>query len=147
MGELRIRDAASDEDFAEWFEDLLERERMEGNESAGSEERYLILSDDVGDWIGGARYFLRGGVGHLMEMAVAPEHRHQGHGARLLSAFEDRCAESGAHLVEFWSANEGSTALLGALGWRQVVLRQDYIGHRQWRLLEKRLDLPPVEEP
>ncbi|MFZ5623067.1 MAG: GNAT family N-acetyltransferase [Gemmatimonadota bacterium] len=135
-----IREMERGEDFAEWFADLLDRDAA-GDEfrNPPPDERYLVLSNEVGDWIGGLRYQVRGGVAHLLDIAVAPEERGQGHGHLLLGAFEDRAREAGAHVAEFWTASHGVEAWLVALGWKIVLHRDDYFDHGAWILMEKRL--------
>ncbi|MBA3658004.1 MAG: GNAT family N-acetyltransferase, partial [Gemmatimonadales bacterium] len=95
---------------------------------------------EIGDWIGGLRYWLRGGVAHLVDVLVLPQARHQGHAHRLMAAFEDRAREAGAHLAEFWTDDLRSEGLLAALGWRVLLRRDDYIGRRTWSLMEKALE-------
>jgi N-acetylglutamate synthase-like GNAT family acetyltransferase len=72
-------------------------------------------------------------------VVVLPQERHRGHAHRLLSAFEQRAVESGAHLAEFWTDDSRSEGLLAALGWRRIFLREGYIGQRTWSLMEKTL--------
>ncbi len=139
MSELTIREMGQDEDFAAWFSELLEQEDDPAVWTGGLDERYLILSNEIGDWVGGLRYWLRGGVAHLVDVVILPQERHQGHAHRLLAAFEERAVESGAHLAEFWTDDTRSEGLLAALGWRRIYQRSDYIGHREWALMEKRL--------
>lgn len=138
MSELTIRDMEQDEDFAAWFSEILEQEEDPGGWSS-TDERYLILSNEIGDWIGGLRFWLRGGVAHLADIVVLPQERHRGHAHRLLSAFEARATESGAHLAEFWTDNLRSEALLAALGWRRIFVREGYLGRRTCLLMEKQL--------
>jgi GNAT superfamily N-acetyltransferase len=128
-----------DEDFAAWFSELLEQEDDPAVWTGGLDEHYLILSNEIGDWIGGLRYWLRGGVAHLVDVVILPQERHQGHAHRLLAAFEERAADAGAHLAEFWTDDTRSEGLLAALGWRRIYQRSDYIGHRNWALMEKGL--------
>ena len=101
MDELKIREMEQDGDFAGWFSELV----AETEEAAGwgnpINDRYLVLSNEIGDWIGGLRFSLRGGVAHLLDVAVIATERHQGHAHRLLAAFEERSREAGAHLAEF----------------------------------------------
>jgi GNAT superfamily N-acetyltransferase len=140
MGELKIREMEQDGDFAGWFSELV----AETEEAAGwgnpISDRYLVLSNEIGDWIGGLRFSLRGGVAHLLDVAVIPDERHQGHAHRLLAAFEERSREAGAHLAEFWTDQLESEGLLGAMGWQTVLRRPGYIGGRTWVLMEKGLD-------
>jgi ribosomal protein S18 acetylase RimI-like enzyme len=82
-------------------------------------------------------------VAHLLDVAVIPNERHQGHAHRLLAAFEERSREAGGHLAEFWTDDQRSEGLLAALGWRRIFQREDYIGHRAWALMEKRLGADP----
>ncbi|MDX2193432.1 MAG: GNAT family N-acetyltransferase [Gemmatimonadales bacterium] len=140
MGETNIREVTRDDEFRDWFEELLEREDASYDADAHAEERWLVASNAIGDWIGGVHYHLRGGVSHLLELAVAPAERHQGHAHELLAAFEEHSLEAGAHVVEFWTEDTRSLALLGALGWTPVLARPNYIGGRTWHLMEKRLD-------
>jgi GNAT superfamily N-acetyltransferase len=141
MSELTIREMGQDEDFSAWFSELLEQE--EGLTGSGAlDEHYLILSNEIGDWVGGLRYWLRGGVAQLVDVVVLPQERHKGHAHRLLAAFEERAVEAGGHLAEFWTEDQRSEVLLAALGWERIFQRQDYIGHRRWALMEKRLAPP-----
>lgn len=140
MSELKIREMGQDEDFASWFDELLRQEdEQSGDGGVHVEDRYLVLSNEIGDWVGGLRFTLRGGVAHLVEVVVTPDERHQGHAHRLLAAFEERAAESGAHLAEFWTDDVRSEALLAALGWQIVLRRPRYIAGRDWTLMEKSL--------
>jgi N-acetylglutamate synthase-like GNAT family acetyltransferase len=72
-------------------------------------------------------------------VVVLPQERHRGHAHRLLSAFEERAVDSGAHLAEFWTDDPRSEGLLAALGWRRIFMRDGYIGQRTWSLMEKTL--------
>jgi GNAT superfamily N-acetyltransferase len=139
MSELSIREMEQDGDFAAWYSELLEQEEEEGGWSGTVENRYLILSNEIGDWIGGLRYWLRGGVAHLEDVVVLPQERHRGHAHRLLAAFEARAVDAGAHLAEFWTDDDRSEGLLAAMGWRRVFARDNYMGHRRWSLMEKGL--------
>jgi GNAT superfamily N-acetyltransferase len=139
MSELTIREMERGEDFAEWFVDLLQREEERVGEPRALEEHYLVLSNEIGDWIGGVRYGMRGGVAQLLDIAVEPEARHQGHGRRLLEAFEQRARDSGAHLAEFWSDDLRAEPMLLASGWSRLFARSNYVGRRTWYLMEKTL--------
>ena len=142
MSELTIREMGQDEDFAAWFSELLEQEGGQSGATGALDEHYLILSNEIGDWVGGLRYWLRGGVAHLVDVVILPQERHQGHAHRLLAAFEERALDGGAHLAEFWTDDERSEGLLGALGWSAIVHRDDYLAHRTWTLMEKRFSAP-----
>ena len=139
MDDLKIREMEQDEDFAVWFSELA----AETEEAAGwgnpVSDRYLVLSNEIGDWIGGLRFSLRGGVANVLDVAVVPAERHQGHAHRLLAAFETHANEAGAHLAEFWTDDDRSEGLLAALGWRRIFQRSEYIGRRSWALMEKSL--------
>jgi len=139
MSELIIREMEQDGDFAAWYSELLELEQDAGGLSGTLDEHYLILSNEIGDWIGGLRYWIRGGVAHLVDVVVLPQERHQGHAHRLLAAFEDRATDSGSHVAEFWTDDSRSEGLLAALGWRKIFSRDNYVGHRTWSLMEKEL--------
>ncbi|MGE0353719.1 MAG: GNAT family N-acetyltransferase [Gemmatimonadales bacterium] len=143
-GEIIIREMERGEEFADWFADLVQRHDDETGEDLYRDEHYLVLSNEIGDWIGGLRYSLQGGVAQLLELAVAPEERHRGHAHRLLQAFEQRAIEAGTHLAEFWTDDLRSEAFLLAFGWNRVLTRRNYIGGRTWFLMDKRF-LP--EEP
>ena len=80
-----------------------------------------------------------GGVAHLVDVVVLPQERHRGHAHRLLTAFEERATESGAHLAEFWTDDARSEGLLAAFGWRRIFVREGYLGRRTWLLMEKQL--------
>jgi len=140
---LTIRDAGEDEEFAAWLSDLVELHPGPLSADGRLSEHHLVLADEIGDWIGGARYWLRGGVAHLIEIGVAPHERHQGHGFRLLEAFEERAAGLDAHLLEFWSDDLRSEGILAAMGWHRTLQRDQYIGRRTWYLFEKRLTPSP----
>jgi GNAT superfamily N-acetyltransferase len=136
--QLIIREMESGEEFADWLRDLSD----DSDDGAGTEspdERHLVLTDEIGDWIGGLRWSLRGGVASVIEVGVLPRERHQGHAHRLLAAFELRAAEQGAHVLELWTDHVGEENLLEALGWQLLVRREGFIGGRTWYLLEKRL--------
>jgi GNAT superfamily N-acetyltransferase len=140
MSELTIRDMEQDEDFAAWFSEILEQQEEDpGGWSSALDERYLILSNEIGDWIGGLRFWLRAGVAHLVDIVVLPQERHKGHAHRLLSAFEERATEAGAHLAEFWTDDTRAEGLLAAQGWRRIFQRNGYLGRRTWSLMEKKL--------
>ncbi len=141
MSELKIREMEQDGDFSAWFSDLVAEEGDAAGWGSPVNDRYLVLSNEIGDWIGGLRFSLRGGVAHLLDVVVLPTERHQGYGHRLLAAFEERSNEAGAHLAEFWTDDLDSEGLLAALGWRVVLRREGYIGGRPWTLLEKPLGL------
>ena len=137
MSDITIREMEQDEEFSAWFSELLSEEDAAEGTSSRVEDRYLVLSSEIGDWVGGLRYTLQGGVAHLVEVAVAPAERGQGHAHRLLAAFEERAATNGAHLVEFWTDDLRSESFLLAIGWRRVIARTGYIGGRDWYLMEK----------
>ncbi len=139
MTEVTIRSMDQDEDFADWLTELLEREAHEAGLPSGFDDRYIGLADAIGDWVGGLRYYVRGGVAHLLDLVVASEHRGQGHAHRLLAAFEERAHIEGAHLAEFWTDDERAEGLLGALGWNVILRRPRYMNERSWSLMEKRL--------
>jgi len=139
MSELTIREMENGEEFADWFADLTQQEEEATGEAVFVEDHYLILSNEIGDWIGGLRYTLRGGVAQVQEIAVRPEERGRGHGHRLLYAFEERAREAGAHLAEFWTDDVAGEPELLAHGWRRVIRREGYIANRTWYLLDKEL--------
>ena len=141
MSDLIIREIGQDDDFAHWFHELLEAEAEEAAVGP-ADDRYLVLSNEIGDWIGGLRFSLRGGIAQLIDIAVAPAERSQGHAHRLLAAFEARAREESAHLAEFWTDDLDAEGLLSALGWRRVMLRANYLGGREWLLMEKALNQP-----
>lgn len=136
--QLTIREMDEGEEFAAWLNDLTERYDDSPGEDA-VQERHLVLSDEIGDWIGGLRWSFRGGVAQVIDIGVLPQERHQGHAHRLLAAFEARASEQGAHVLEFWTDHLEEEAILGAMGWNRIVNRNDYIGGRTWYLLEKRI--------
>lgn len=141
--DLIIRDMEEGEEFAAWLAELTSAESHALR--TGLTERHLILTDEVGDWIGGLRYTIRGGVAQVVDIGVVPSERGQGHGLRLLEAFEDRARDAGAHLIEFWTDQQTLDPLLAALGWRRVLARPAYIGGRTWHLLEKPIAPAPLE--
>ncbi|HTO74269.1 MAG TPA: GNAT family N-acetyltransferase [Gemmatimonadales bacterium] len=137
---LTIREMERGEDFAEWFTDLLQREEERVGEPRAMDEHYLVLTNEIGDWIGGVRYGLRGGVAQLLDIAVEPDARHQGHGWRLLQAFEARALELGAHVAEFWTDDLRAEPMLLASGWHRLFTRSNYVGGRTWYLMEKQFE-------
>ncbi len=136
--DLKIREMRDGEDFAAWLSDLTSNDPDAGY--AALDEHHLLLTDEIGEWIGGLRFTTRGGVAQVVDIGVVPAERGQGHALRLLQAFEAHAAEDGAHLIEFWTDQLAIEPLLAALGWRRVLTRPDYVGGRIWHLLEKRLD-------
>lgn len=135
--QLTIREMDEGEEFAAWLGELAERDDSPFRDDAIS-ERHLVLTDEIGDWIGGLRWSLRGGVAQVIEVGVLPRERHQGHAHRLLAAFEECAGEQGARLLECWTDHIVEEGLLEASGWTRVLRREDYIGGRTWYLLEKR---------
>ena len=135
--DLTIREMREGEDFAAWLADLTANDPDAGYTALT--EHHLVLTDEIGDWIGGIRFTVRGGVAHVVDIGVVPGERGRGHALRLLEAFETHAEESGAHLIEFWTDQLSVEPLLAALGWRRAVTRPDYVGGRTWHLLEKRL--------
>ena len=140
MGELTIREMEQNEDFSAWYWEHLEEELDAAGASDTVDQHYLVLSNEIGDWVGGLRYWLRGGVAHLMDVMVLPGERHRGHAHRLLIAFHERAIEAGAHLAEFWTDDLRSEGLLAAMGWHCIFRRDNYIGGKNWALMEKRLE-------
>jgi len=137
--QLKIREMEEGEEFSAWLRELSESSESEGAVPEYAEEKHLVLTDEIGDWIGGLRWSLRGGVAEVVEVAVIPRERHQGHAHRLLAAFEERAREQGALLLELWTDHGNEEGLLEALGWHRALRREGYIGGRTWYLLEKRL--------
>jgi GNAT superfamily N-acetyltransferase len=135
--DLRIREMSEGEDFAAWLAELTANDPDAGYTALA--EHHLVLTDEIGDWIGGIRFTVRGGVAHVVDIGVVPDERGRGHALRLLEAFESHAQESGAHVIEFWTDQLSVEPLLAALGWRRVLERRDYVGGRTWHLLEKRL--------
>jgi N-acetylglutamate synthase and related acetyltransferases len=136
--QLTIREMDEGEEFAAWLNDLTERyDDSPGEDSV--QERHLVLSDEIGEWIGGLRWSFRGGVAQVIDIGVLPNERHQGHAHRLLAAFENRATEQGAHVLEFWTDHIEDEAILAVMGWNRIVSRNGYIGGRTWYLLEKRI--------
>jgi ribosomal protein S18 acetylase RimI-like enzyme len=139
MTEVTIQEMEQGEEFTAWLTDLLQEDAYQTGSDAFLEHKFLALTSEIGDWIGGLRYTLRGGVAHLMELAVAPEERHKGHAHMMLAAFELHARANDAHLAEFWTNDLRSEALLAAFGWRRVLERPDYIAGETWVLMEQRL--------
>ena len=140
--QLKIREMEEGEEFSAWLRELSDSTDAESTLPEFAEDRHLVLTDEIGDWIGGLRWSLRGGVAEVLEVAVVPKERHQGHAHRLLAAFEERAGEQGAQLLELWTDHETEEGLLTALGWQRTLKREGYIGGRTWYLLEKRLTPP-----
>jgi len=135
--DLTIREMREGEDFAAWLADLTANDPDAGYTALA--EHHLVLTDEIGDWIGGIRFTVRGGVAQVVDIGVVPGERGRGHALRLLEAFENHAEESGAHVIEFWTDQLSVEPLLAALGWRRALTRTDYVGGRTWHLLEKRL--------
>jgi GNAT superfamily N-acetyltransferase len=131
--DLTIRETREDEEFAAWLGELT------AAETGGMHDRHLVLSDEIGDWIGGLRYLFRGGVAQILDLGIVPAEQGRGHSVRLLQAFEDHACAQGAHLLEFWTDRFALEPLLAALGWRRIAVRKDYVDGREWHLMEKRL--------
>jgi GNAT superfamily N-acetyltransferase len=137
--QLKIREMEEGEEFSAWLRELSDAEDPDTPPPEFEEEKHLVLTDEIGDWIGGLRWSLRGGVAEVLEVAVVPRERHQGHAHRLLAAFEQHAVEQGAQLLELWTDHEPEEGLLQAFGWHRALRREGYIGGRTWYLLEKRL--------
>ena len=140
--QLKIREMEEGEEFSAWLRELSDSTDPESTPPEFTEDKHLVLTDEIGDWIGGLRWSLRGGVAEVREVAVVPKERHQGHAHRLLAAFEEHAVEQGAQLLELWTDHETEEGLLTALGWQRALKRDGYIGGRTWYLLEKRLTSP-----
>jgi GNAT superfamily N-acetyltransferase len=139
--DLKIREVRDDEEFEVWLSELTHD--FPSSEDMGLEDRHLLLTDEIGDWIGGLRYVMRGGVAQILEIGVRPEERGKGYALKLLEGFEDTARQRDAHLIEFWTDKLDLEPLLSALGWRLVGSRPRYIAGRTWHLLEKRLAPAP----
>ena len=139
MSEVTIREMEQGEEFTDWLTDLLQEDAFQTGSDVFVESKFLVLTNEIGDWVGGLRYTLRGGVAHLVELAVAPEERHKGHAHMMLAAFDQHARQNDAHLAEFWTHDHRSEALLAVFGWRRVLERPDYIAGKTWVLMEKRL--------
>jgi ribosomal protein S18 acetylase RimI-like enzyme len=139
MSEVTIREMEQDEEFSAWLSDLLQEDAYRTGVDSFLEHKYLALTNEIGDWVGGLRYTLRGGVAQLVELGVDPEERNKGHAHMMLAAFEHHARLNDAHVAEFWTNDLRSEALLAALGWSRVLERPGYIGGETWVLMEKRL--------
>ena len=139
MSELIIREMDRGEEFEGWFGDLVDRQDAATGSHLKYDDHLLVLTNEVGDWVGGVRYYLRGGVAHLLEFAVLEDQEDLGYGLRLLEAFEGRACEAGAHLLEFWTNDLESATIYGDLGWREILQRPRYVGGDPWVLMEKAL--------
>ena len=100
MSELTIREMDRGEEFESWFSDLVGKQDADSGSHLQYDHHLLVLTNGVGDWVGGVRYYLRGGVAHLLEFAVVEDEEHLGYGLRLLETFEARATEAGAHLLD-----------------------------------------------
>lgn len=140
MADVKITSMDRHQDFAEWLNELLEREAEYAGTPNGFEDHYIGLTSELGDWVGGLRFYVRGGVAHLLDLAVEESHRGQGFAHRLVEAFEARAREEGADLAEFWTDDERAEGFLAAVGWERVVRRPRYMFGRAWTLMEKPLE-------
>ncbi len=140
MSEMTIRAMDQDEDVAHWLQELLAIEAIAAGLPTPADDCYLVLSNEIGDWIGGLRYSLRAGVARLIDLVVTPPTRRQGHAHRLLAAFEARVSEDGAHMAEFWTDDLRAEGLLAAMGWHRLMSRDHYLGNGTWVLMEKRFE-------
>ena len=140
MADVKITSMDRHQDFAEWLNELLEREAQYAGTPNGFEDHYIGLTSELGDWVGGLRFYVRGGVAHLLDLAVEESHRGQGFAHRLVEAFEARAREEGADLAEFWTDDERAEGFLAAVGWERVVRRPRYMFGRAWTLMEKPLE-------
>lgn len=133
--DLTIREISDDDEFGLWLREMIRDYPVA--EGRALEEHHLVLTDDIGDWIGGLRFTLRGGVAQILEIGVTPEERGRGHSLRLLEGFEAAARGREAHLIEFWTDNLALEPILEAVGWLRVLSRPRYIGGRTWHLFEK----------
>lgn len=140
MNDVKISSMDRHQDFAEWLNELLEREAEEAGRPNEFHDHYIGLTSELGDWVGGLRFYVRGGVAHLLDLAVTESHRGHGYAHKLLEAFEERAREENADLAEFWTDDQRAESLLAALGWERVVRRPRYMFGRPWTLMEKPLD-------
>ncbi|TFH67039.1 MAG: N-acetyltransferase [Gemmatimonadales bacterium] len=134
--DLTVRES-DEEEFGVWLSEIAHDYPSAEGSMLG--DHHLVLTDELGEWIGGLRYMLRGGVALVLEIAIAPEERGRGHALRLIEGFEEAARAHEAHLIEFWSDNLGLEPILEAVGWSRLLSRPAYIAGRTWHLYEKRL--------
>ena len=141
--DLTVREVADDSEFGIWLEELTRD--YPAAQGIALEEHHLALTDDIGEWIGGIRFWLRGGVAQVLEIGVAPDERGRGHSLRLLEGFEVAARARDAHLIEFWTYQLALEPILEANGWHRVISRPGYIAGHTWHLFEKPLGPAPIE--
>lgn len=139
---MTVTEVSDDSEFGIWLEELTRD--YPAAEGIALEEHHLALTDDIGDWVGGLRFGLRGGVAQVLEIGVAPNERGQGHALRLLDGFEAAARSRDAHLIEFWSHQLGLEPILEANGWHRVLSRPGYIAGHTWHLFGKTIGPVPV---
>ncbi len=137
---LTIHEIEDGEEFSAWLGELLDNHPSTRLVDLSIEQRHLALANEIGDWIGGVRYTLRGGVATLMEIGVVPAERGRGHALRLLTAFQAHAEADGAHLAEFWTSTLQTEPLLSALGWKLRLTRDGYWNGARWYLFEREFD-------
>jgi GNAT superfamily N-acetyltransferase len=98
----------------------------------------------LGAWIGNAlvgaaAFGVAGGVGELRQILVAVDHAGAGIGARLLTAFEDRCRELGCHKLRLETAEYQARGFYEKYGFAVVHVLEDDRFHRTWYVMAKRL--------
>ena len=140
---LTIREISDGDEFAGWLREVIEQSPSTPEGDLLQETRHLALTNEIGDWIGGLRYTLRGGVAHLADIAIVEPERGHGHAFRLLTAFEAHARGEGAHLAEFWIDDLRTEPLLSALGWERRLRRDGYWNGGTWYLMDRELVLEP----
>jgi [ribosomal protein S18]-alanine N-acetyltransferase len=103
------------------------REAMQ-DELRGRKEAHYIAAEVEGVLVGYAGMWCYAGEAHIMNVALAPDHRRRGYGEALMLDLLRRAVEQAADLayLEVRPSNSAAIALYRKLGFRTVGYRPNY---------------------
>jgi ribosomal protein S18 acetylase RimI-like enzyme len=113
------------------------------NTAAGidwSYRRFALLARNDTEVLGALVYSFCGGVAHLGQVIVDPNHQRQGHARALVLAFESKCAERGSHRITLEVAAFQAPDFFAKLGYSKRATFENDKYHATWYRYEK--DLP-----
>ena len=131
MSELTIREMGQDEDFSAWFSELLEQEDATTGSPGGMEEHYLILSNEIGDWIGGLRVLAPGWSGPSGGRGSPAAGAASGPRPPADGGVRGASGRGGRARGRVLDRRRAVGRLLGALGWRRIFQRAAVASRRR----------------
>lgn len=121
---------AGDRDAIAALDGLGDATRRLLDRDLGAAERwFLVARDDAGTVVGAAVLAMLVDEAHLLDVAVAADHRRRGTGARLVAALRDLARDhlgASAMTLEVRAGNAPARALYRRLGFVEAGVRPDY---------------------